>query len=142
MDKITSLIPISNHLCNITTCRSIIAYYILHNLTYNTINFSECSGCYQTSWPNFPKECFDRWYIQDSVIYSIAGQDCLGNPYTGNLTKCQTLCLSDNTCVGFSSGKNVREDDSNGQCWLKNNIQLNQTPNNPTWHTIVFNTTF
>ncbi len=138
---INSSILTQNNSCNITACRSLIDYYILHNCTYNTTYIDRCIGCSYASSPNFPSDWFNRWNIQNFVIYSSAGQDCQGNPKTGNLRACQIFCLQDETCVGFSREKSVLDNDSTGQCYLKNNIQLNQTPNDSTWHTIVFNTT-
>ena len=139
---ITSMLPTLSQSCNITTCRSIIDDYLSRNWYYNTVNFGECQGgCLQAVYPNFPSDWWNRWYIQDMYILNSAGQDCVGNPYTGSLTSCQQSCLVDATCMGFARQKNVTDTDSTGQCWLKNNILLNQIPNDPVWHTVVFNTT-
>ncbi len=140
-NTITNSIITPNRSCNISACRSIVAYNILHNFLYNTTIFAECTGCSYANWPNFPADWSNRWNIQNFYITSSSGQDCQGNPRTGDLTQCQYWCLQDVTCVGFSRQKSVPDTYSNTQCYLKNNIQLNRVPNDNTWHTIAFNDT-
>ena len=141
IDPTTSSMGNTNTFCNITACRLIIVGQIQNNSLYNTTDFSECNGCSSAAYPNFPEQFFHRWNIENFVIMSSYGQDCRGTPHTGNLTTCQLFCLSDPTCVGFSRKKNVADNDSNSQCYLKHNIQQNQSPNNAIWHTFAFNET-
>jgi hypothetical protein len=128
-------------ICSVTLCRAVISYYISRYWGYDTINFGECSGCLRTTFDNYPSDWSNRWYTLDILVPTSAGQDCSGNPYTGSVTTCQTLCLRDTTCVGFSRQKSVSDADSTGQCWLKNNIESNQVMSDPIWQTIGFNTT-
>ncbi|CAF4266616.1 unnamed protein product [Adineta steineri] len=136
-----SSISITNK-CSITKCRSKIADSISRNDTYNTTNsFNECMYCMEAQYPNFPEDWSNRWYTQDILILTGAGHDCTGNPYYGNLTQCQMFCLRDPTCVGFSREKNLTDSNILAECFLKNNIQLDQTYNSTVWETIVFNST-
>lgn len=139
-DRISS--SSENVFCNISACQLIIIGQMKNNVSYNTTNFSECDGCSPTTYPNFPEQFFDRWNIEDFLIWSSAGHDCQGNPYTGDLPACQIVCLIDPTCVGFSRRKNVVDNDPNGKCWLKNDIQQSRSHNDGTWHTLAFNGTF
>ena len=127
--------------CNVAACRAVISYYLSRNWAYDTTNFGECPGCLRATYPNYPADWSNRWYTLDIVIPTSAGQDCVGNPYTGNITTCQKSCLFDTTCVGFSRQKNVSDADSTASCWLKNNIQSNQIISDSTWHTVAFNST-
>ncbi|CAF0891558.1 unnamed protein product [Adineta ricciae] len=126
--------------CNITLCREVISRYIARNWAYDTINFGECINCSRANYPSFPSDWFNRWYIQDFYIYG-SSSDCAGNPYIGDLTFCQTACLKDITCVGFSRAKNALDTNSTVECYLKNNLTVSQIFNDTNWHTVVFNST-
>ncbi|CAF1283640.1 unnamed protein product [Adineta ricciae] len=96
--------------------------YLPRNWTYNTANFGECQGCTLAVYSNYPADWSNRWYISNIFIRSSAGQDCAGNPYYGNMITCQTFCLNNTACVGFSRAKTAA-----------NNGSISQT--------IIFNTT-
>ncbi|CAF1080950.1 unnamed protein product [Adineta ricciae] len=97
-----------------------------------------CTNCSRANYPNFPSDWLNRWYIQDFYVYN-SSSDCAGNPYIGTLTFCQTACLKDITCVGFSRAKNALDTNSTAECYLKNNLTVSQIFNDTNWHTVVFN---
>jgi hypothetical protein len=97
------------------SCRSIIAYYILQNLAYNTTDFGQYIGYSYVSWQNFLEDWLNLWHIENFIIWSNYVQVCQGNPKYGNLITCQIFCLQDETCVGFSREKNVLDNDSTGE---------------------------
>ena len=129
--------------CHILECRGIIADYLSRYWMYNTTSFGECISCPYARYPNFPPDWFSRWYTEDIFITNSigGGQNCAGNPRTGDITSCQESCLRDATCVGFARKKNIPNADSNGECWLKNNTQSNPIVNDTVWHTVIFNAT-
>jgi hypothetical protein len=81
------------------------------------------------------------WVKENFFIKNSIGQDCEKNLRAGSLDFCMIQCVLDATCMGFSRQKNIEDDDKKGECWLKTNITVNQTPDDPEWHTIFVNAT-
>lgn len=127
----------NNIQCNVIQCRMIIYQYLATNTTYNSRTLRECDGCAQAFYPNFP-DWSSLWNVHDFVIFTARNTDIPGNPYTNTLTNCQTRCLTNIQCVGFSRAKSIN-DSINGPCYLKQNISSSvRSLNNSVWQTWVF----
>jgi hypothetical protein len=129
--------------CNLKDCRATISYFFSENWAFHTNDFEECQNCpamahseigigLSLGWKNM-------WLEYNFLIKNSIGQDCEKNPIKGEKFNCMLECFIDTTCVAFSRQKSVGDDDITGECWLKTNITVNQTPNDPEWHTIILN---
>ncbi len=129
--------------CNLKDCRARISRYFSLNWAFYTSEFPECNQCpemsYQSMVINYSPDWFPMWLVENFFIKNSIGQDCQKNPIKGNKVDCMIECFIDTTCVAFSRQKIVGDTDKTGECWLKKNITVNQTPNDPEWHTIIFN---
>jgi hypothetical protein len=129
--------------CNVTGCRGQIAEYFSLEWAFYTEDFEICDQCPQMSlqggYINYSPDWFPMWSVEDFFIENSNGQDCENNPIKGDMLDCMVRCFSNTTCVAFSRKKTIDDDDRTGECWLKTNITVNQIPDDPEWHTVVFN---
>jgi hypothetical protein len=129
--------------CTLKDCRTKIADYFSANQSFYPFQLAECKNCPamtylggtigpSTEWKKMLLEY--NFFIKNSI-----GQDCEKNPIKGNKLDCMVQCFIDTTCVAFSRQKMMEDTNKTGECWLKTNITVNQTPNDPEWHTIILN---
>ncbi len=130
--------------CNFKDCRTRIAEYVSRNWVFHSDEFVECKNCpdmvHTADGISFSSDWLMMWLQENFFIKKSIGQDCEENPIKGTMQFCMLGCFIDTTCAGFSRQKNIEDDDKNGECWLKTNITVNQIPDDPEWHTVVFNT--
>jgi hypothetical protein len=129
--------------CNVTGCRANIADYASKGWRFETEKFHQCNHCPHMAYIEPPlsisPDWLKMWSVENFFIKNSMGQDRVKNPMMGDMTICILECFFDITCVAFSRQKTIGNDDKNGECWLKTNITVNQIPDDPEWHTIVFN---
>ena len=125
-------------ICNVTKCRATVGAYISSNRTYDTNTISDCQGCPQASYPNFP-DWPNLWQLDDFYVPSAAGADIPGNPRIGTLATCQSLCLTYTICLGFSRQKTANDSDALASCYFKSNLTSSiRVVSDPVWLTVVF----